>query len=102
MERDRRNGRRGREIEKEMVSQKAIKKQVQEEGRVVDLLCQRRLMDKRACENTLGGQTHCQTHRRQTCEGKEEDQRERESLCSWMEESSLSVHNTALHIKSTS
>lgn len=28
--------------------------------------CQRRLMDKRACESMLGGQTRCQTHKHQT------------------------------------
>lgn len=76
-ERRRRWGRwRERAREREMVSQKVIKKQVEEKGRVVAPHCQRRLMDKRACESMLGGQTHCQTHRHQTHEGKEEDERE--------------------------
>lgn len=59
-----------------MVSQKAIKKQVEEEGRMVDPQSQRRLMDKRACESMLGGRTCCQTPRHQTHEGKEEDESE--------------------------
>lgn len=63
-----------------MVSQKLIKKQVEEEGREVDPQRQRQLMDKRACESMLGGQTQCQTHRHQTHEGKGEDEREESSL----------------------
>lgn len=70
---------------REMVSQKVIKKQVEEQGRMVGPQSQRRIIDKRACESMLGGQTGCQMHRHQTHEGKEED----ESLCSWVEKSSL-------------
>lgn len=76
-----------------MVSQNVIKMQVEEKGRVVGPQCQRRPMDKRACESMLGGQTHCQTHRHQTHEGKaEEREREQASLCSWVEKSSLRAH----------
>lgn len=70
---------------REMVSQKVIKKQVEEQGRMVGPQSQRQIIDKRACESMLGGQTGCQMHRHQTHEGKEED----ESLCSWVEKSSL-------------
>lgn len=70
---------------RELVSQKVIKKQVEEQGRMVGPQSQRRIIDKRACESMLGGQTGCQTHRHQTHEAKEED----ESLCSWVEKSSL-------------
>lgn len=70
---------------REMVSQKVIKKQVEEQGRMVGPQSQRRIIDKRACESMLGGQTGCQMHRHQTHEGKDED----ESLCSWVEKSSL-------------
>lgn len=69
---------------REMVSQKVIKKQVEEQGRMVGPQSQRRIIDKRACESMLGGQTGCQMHRHQTHEGKED-----ESLCSWVEKSSL-------------
>lgn len=70
---------------REMVSQKVIKKQVEEQGRMVGPQSQRGIIDKRACESMLGGQTGCQMHRHRTHEGKEED----ESLCSWVEKSSL-------------
>lgn len=69
---------------REMVSQKVIKKQVEEQGRMVGPQSQRRIIDTRACESMLGGQTGCQMHRHQTHEGKED-----ESLCSWVEKSSL-------------
>ncbi|KAG8014475.1 UPF0575 protein C19orf67-like protein [Nibea albiflora] len=47
-------GEREREREREMVSQKVIKKQVEEKGRVVVPHCQRRLMDKRASQSMSG------------------------------------------------
>lgn len=74
-----REGERG---EREMVSQNLVKKQVEEKGGggVVNPQCQRQLMDKRACDSLLGGQTHFQTHGHQTHEGKEKDERGR--LCS--------------------
>lgn len=50
-----------------------IEKQVGKEGRTVDPLSWRRMIDKRACESMLGGQTRCQTHRHQTHEAQEEE-----------------------------
>lgn len=54
------------EGELEMVSQNVLKQQVEEEGRADDPWCQRQLMDERACESMLGGQTHCQIHKYHT------------------------------------
>lgn len=78
--REKETGGREREGIRETVSQKVIKKQVEEEGRMADPRSQRRLMDKRACESMLGGWTHCQTHRHQTHEEKEEEEDESESV----------------------
>lgn len=69
-------GREGCGKETWSAKKKVIKKQVEEEGRVVDPQSWRRLMDKRTCESMLGVQSHCQTHRRQRHEEEEEHERE--------------------------
>lgn len=85
-EKERQEGKEEREGERgkrEMISQKLVKKQVEEKrGGGVNPQCHRQLMDKGACESLLRDQTHFQTHRHQTHEGKEKDEKGR--WCSWV------------------
>lgn len=57
-------GCRERQRADETVSSTVPRKQVEDKGRMVASQRWRRWMDKRACESTLGCQTHCQTRGR--------------------------------------